>query len=80
MFSVLFEVRPKSEQWDAYLNYAQMVHPELEVVEGFADNIRYKSMTRWILSLSNWKDEKSVVRWRTKMRHHEVLKWAKERP
>ena len=48
--------------------------PELEQVEGFIDNIRYKSLTRdgWILSLSGWRDEKSVVRWRTKMRHHMV--------
>jgi len=47
---------------------------ELEVVEGFVDNIRYVLLTRegWISSLSNWKDEKSVVCWRTKMRHHEV--------
>ncbi len=26
----------------------------------------------WILSLSNWRDEKSVVRWRTQARHHEI--------
>jgi hypothetical protein len=46
----------------------------LEAVEGFVDNIRYRSLTRegWILSLSNWRDEKSVVRWRTRVRHHEV--------
>jgi heme-degrading monooxygenase HmoA len=74
MFSVLFEVHPKSEQWDAYLNYAKMLRPELEDVEGFVDNIRYRSLERegWILSLSNWRDEKAVVRWRTKVRHHEV--------
>lgn len=36
--------------------------------------IRYRSLNRegWILSLSNWQDEKAVVRWRTKMKHHEV--------
>jgi heme-degrading monooxygenase HmoA len=74
MFSVLFEVHPNLDQWDAYLNYAKMLRPELEAVEGFVDNIRYRSLTRegWILSLSSWRDEKSVVRWRTKMRHHEV--------
>ena len=33
MFPVLFEVHPKSEQWDAYLNYAKVLRPELEVVE-----------------------------------------------
>jgi hypothetical protein len=26
----------------------------------------------WILSLSGWRDEKAVVRWRTTMRHHMV--------
>src|SRR6202021_2822523 len=74
MFSVLFEVLPKSDHWDAYLGYAKMLRPELEQVDGFVDNIRYKSLGRegWILSLSNWRDEKSVVRWRTTMRHHEV--------
>ena len=74
MFSVVFEVHPKPEQWDAYLGNAKMLRPELEKVDGFVDNIRYTSLTRegWILSLSGWRDEKSVVRWRTKMRHHEV--------
>ena len=74
MFSVLFEVHPKSDQWDAYLGNAKMLRPELEQVDGLVDNIRYRSLTRegWILSLSGWRDEKSVVRWRTKMRHHEV--------
>jgi heme-degrading monooxygenase HmoA len=74
MFAVLFEVHPKSGQWDAYLGYAKMLRPELEQVEGFVDNIRYRSLNRdgWILSLSNWQNEKAVVRWRTTMRHHEV--------
>jgi heme-degrading monooxygenase HmoA len=74
MFSVAFEVHPKSDQRDAYLGNAKMLRPELERVDGFVDNIRYKSLTRegWILSLSGWRDEKSVVRWRTTMRHHMV--------
>src|SRR6516164_7695714 len=69
-----FEVFPNKENWDDYLDNAEMLRPELEQVEGFVDNIRYKSLTRegWILSLSNWRDEKSLVRWRTRMRHHEV--------
>src|SRR5690242_12806330 len=74
MFSVMFEVRPRPDQWDAYLGSAKMLRPELEQVDGFVDNIHHKSLNRegWILSLSNWRDEKSVVRWRTRMRHHEV--------
>ena len=74
MFSVIFEVHPKPDQWDAYLGEAKMLRPELEQVDGFVDNIRYKSLSRegWILSLSGWRDEKSVVRWRTAKRHHMV--------
>jgi heme-degrading monooxygenase HmoA len=51
-----------------------MLRPELEQIDGFVDNIRYRSLTRdgWILSLSNWRDEKAVVRWRTRARHHEI--------
>jgi heme-degrading monooxygenase HmoA len=72
VFSVIFEVHPKPDQWDAYLGNAKMLRPELERVDGFVDNVRYKSLTRegWILSLSGWRDEKAVVRWRTAMRHH----------
>jgi heme-degrading monooxygenase HmoA len=74
MFSVIFEVHPRTEQWDNYLGNAKMLRPELEKVDGFVDNIRYRSLTRvgWILSLSGWRDEKAVVRWRTRMRHHEA--------
>jgi heme-degrading monooxygenase HmoA len=74
MFSVLFEVKPKAEQWNAYLDNAKRLRPVLEQIEGFVDNIRYRSLTRdgWILSLSNWKDEKALVRWRTHAEHHAV--------
>lgn len=74
MFSVIFEVHPGPAQWDAYLGNARMLRPELEQVDGFVDNVRYKSLTRegWILSLSGWRDEKAVVRWRTAQRHHMV--------
>jgi len=70
MFSVIFEVHPRTEQWDNYLGNAKMLRPELEQVDGFVDNVRYKSLMRqgWIL----WRDEKAVVRWRTAQRHHMV--------
>jgi heme-degrading monooxygenase HmoA len=74
MFAVLFEVHPDTDQRDAYLGYAKMLRPELEAIDGFVDNIRYRSLTRpgWILSLSNWRNEKALVRWRTRARHHDV--------
>jgi heme-degrading monooxygenase HmoA len=74
MFSVLFEVHPKPEQWDAYLGLGKMLKPELEKIDGFVDNIRYRSLRRegWLLSLSGWRDEKALVRWRTQAKHHGV--------
>ena len=80
MFSVLFEVHPSADQWGAYLGYAKLLRPELEKVKGFVDNIRYRSLSRegWILSLSNWRDEKALVRWRTKAMHHDVQEKGRE--
>lgn len=74
MFAVIFEVRPRPGEWDAYLENANALRPELEQVDGFIDNIRYKSLTRdgWILSLSDWRDEKALVQWRTAAHHHDV--------
>jgi heme-degrading monooxygenase HmoA len=74
MFSVIFEVNPKADQWDAYLGYAKLLRPELMQVDGFIDNFRYGSKRRdgWVLSLSTWRDEKALVRWRTHAAHHEV--------
>ena len=74
MFSVLFEVNPKADQWDAYLGYAKLLRPELVQVDGFIDNFRYRSKRRdgWVLSLSTWCNEKALVRWRTHAMHHEV--------
>jgi heme-degrading monooxygenase HmoA len=74
VFAVIFEVHPKPEQWDAYLGHAKALKPALEKIEGFVDNIRYRSLTRegWILSLSGWRDEKALVRWRTHAGHQAV--------
>jgi len=74
MFSVIFEVHPKTEEFDLYLNLAKGPKPILEGADGFIDNERFESTRRpgWILSHSTWRDEKSVVRWRTVAKHHET--------
>ena len=74
MFAVIFEVAPLPDLWDSYLGNAKLLRPELERIDGFVDNVRYKSLTRdgWLLSLSSWRDEKAVVRWRTHAGHHAV--------
>ena len=72
MFSVIFEVYPKEARFDDYLALAKRLKPVLEQVDGFVDNERFESQRRpgWILSHSTWRDEKSVVRWRTVGEHH----------
>src|SRR3954467_10190280 len=74
MFAVIFEVHPKPDRSDAYLGLGKMLKPEVEAIDGFVDNIRYRSLRRdgWLLSLSGWRDEKALVRWRTQARHHVV--------
>jgi len=74
MFAVIFEVRPRKERWEAYLGLAKMLRPELEATDGFIDNERFasKKTEGRVLSLSIWRDEKSVVRWRTHGGHHGV--------
>jgi len=76
MFVVIFEVKPKPERWDDYLGHAKRLKPELEKVEGFIDNERFRSLRRagWLVSLSTWRDEKALIRWRTAGLHHEVQK------
>ena len=81
MFSAMLEVKPIPEQFDAYLGMAKMLRPELEKIEGFMDNTRYASLTRegWLLSLSSWRDEKALVRWRTQATHHKIMQAARDR-
>jgi heme-degrading monooxygenase HmoA len=74
MFSVIFEVLPATGRKDDYLALAKHLKPILETIDGFIDNERFQSRLRpgWILSHSTWRDEKSVVRWRTQGEHHTV--------
>ncbi len=44
MFAVIFEVKPKKERWNDYLDFAKFLKPELERIEGFIDNERFSSM------------------------------------
>src|SRR5229473_2971777 len=74
MFSVIFEVHPKKERFGLYLALAKDLKPILEGIDGFVDNERFERARRpgWVLSHSTWRDEKSVVRWRTVAKHHET--------
>ena len=72
MFGVIFIVEPKPSRFDEYLELAKSLKPEIEKIDGFVDNERFRSTRREgrVLSLSTWRDEKAVVRWRTLGVHH----------
>jgi heme-degrading monooxygenase HmoA len=70
----MFEVNRKPDHMDEYLELAKQLKPILQKIDGFVDNERFESQSRkeWLLSHSTWRDEKSVVRWRTEGEHHGV--------
>jgi heme-degrading monooxygenase HmoA len=72
MFAVIFEVQPKKGRFDDYLDLAKSLKPKLEAIEGFIDIDRFgsKRTAGRVLSLSIWRDEKAVVRWRAQGDHH----------
>jgi heme-degrading monooxygenase HmoA len=74
MFAVIFELQPKQEKFDEYLKLAKYLKPKLEAIDGFIDIDRFSSRhTKGrLLSLSTWRDEKAIVRWRTQAEHHAV--------
>lgn len=74
MFAVIFEVNPRPERWDDYLGHATLLRPELLKIDGFIANERFASQSRpgWLVSLSIWRDEKALIRWRTHALHSEI--------
>ncbi len=66
MIAVLFEVWPKAEGRDAYMDIAAGLRPLLEDIDGFISIERFESLNEpgKILSLSIFRDEAAVVAWR----------------
>ena len=71
MMAVIFEVQPAPGQQDAYLQAAAALRPLLEQVDGFISIERFQSLTEpsRLLSLSFWRDEEAVARWRQMEAH-----------
>ena len=71
MIAVIFEVLPFPGRTQEYLDLAADLRPELEKVDGFISIERFASLTNEgkILSLSIWRDEDAVTRWRGLKRH-----------
>lgn len=71
MIAVIFEVEPAAGQRQAYLDIAVGLRAEPQRIDGFVSIERFESLSRpgHILSLSLWRDEAAVARWRTTEAH-----------
>jgi heme-degrading monooxygenase HmoA len=71
MIAVIFEVRISPGRQNEYLELAAALRDELESVDGFLSVERFTSLSdpNRILSLSFWRDEEAIRRWRTASRH-----------
>src|SRR5262245_57898315 len=71
MIAVIFEVNPAPGRKQDYLDLAASLRPELERLDGFISIERFESLTNpgKVLSLSIWRDEEAVKRWRNVESH-----------
>src|SRR5512146_1184577 len=71
MHAVIFEVEPEAGRRRDYLDIAARLRPELEKIDGFISIERFESLSNpgKILSLSFWRDEAAIVRWRAQEEH-----------
>jgi heme-degrading monooxygenase HmoA len=80
MYAVIFEVVPHPGRERDYLDIAQSLRGELEKIEGFTSLERFASLYNEgkILSLSFWRDEAAVERWRTHVQHRAAQRRGRE--
>ena len=71
MIAVIFEVWPEPDHRSDYFEIAATLRPELEKIDGFISVERFESLTDKgkVLSLSFWRDEEAVARWRNLAEH-----------
>jgi heme-degrading monooxygenase HmoA len=72
MIAVIFEVLPASEgARSQYLEIATHLRPLLEEIDGFLSIERFESLSERgkILSLSFWRDEDAIAKWRNLEAH-----------
>ncbi|WP_299926401.1 antibiotic biosynthesis monooxygenase [uncultured Pelagimonas sp.] len=74
MIAVIFEVKIKGGEKDRYLGIAADLKQRLEQVDGFLSVERFQSLTNpeKLLSLSFFRDEDAVLRWRQLEEHRQA--------
>lgn len=80
MIAVIFEVWPHPEHKSSYLATAASLRPLFEKIDGFISVERFESLTEpgKLLSLSIWRDEEAVARWRELEAHRLVQARGRE--
>ena len=71
MIAVIFEAWPRTDQYQRYMDLAAELRPLLADLEGFISIERFQSLSEpgKLLSLSFWRDEDSIQRWRQLEQH-----------
>jgi heme-degrading monooxygenase HmoA len=71
MIAVIFEVWPKPDHKQDYLDLAAKLRPILETIDGFISIERFESLTEKgkLLSLSFFRDEAAIAAWRNVSEH-----------
>ena len=74
--AVIFEVQPRDGRREAYLDIAARLRPLLDGIDGFISIERFQSISdpKRFVSLSFWRDEEAVKRWRNVQKHREAQK------
>jgi heme-degrading monooxygenase HmoA len=80
MIAVIFEVKPREGQHQAYLDAAARLRPMLETIDGFISIERFQSLAvpGKLLSLSYWRDEEAVKAWRNLEAHRATQERGRE--
>lgn len=81
MIAVIFEVYPAVGKAQEYLDIAAKLKPLLENIDGFISIERFSSLVEEgkILSLSFWRDEKAIEKWRNLDSHRRAQAKGRKR-
>jgi heme-degrading monooxygenase HmoA len=75
MIAVISEVWPHPDRRSDYFRLAEELRPHLEAIDGFISSERFESPKEpgKYISLSFWRDEESLARWRNLEEHRIVM-------
>jgi heme-degrading monooxygenase HmoA len=80
MIAVIFEVYPNKERKQEYLDIAATLREELDDIDGFISIERFASLSEEdkVLSLSFWRDEAAIEKWRNLELHRQAQSKGRE--